>query len=285
MSRRLRRDGARRAGAVLLGCALAACGGDEQRDSAATGGATAPALAPPVWDEPASGTPPISLSVNDAAELELHRGWPLILRASVLHPAAFEASDAPVEPFVVPGAAAALRVRVANAAGEAQSWPLHAAATLPDELRLEHDGSADAVWWLDGAETAALADGRYTLVAELGAATSPRASVTLSPEPVPLPPERARAKRLRGLALLLLRGESAAARAEVDALLREDPDDLAALELSGDLLAADGRTAEARDAYSRALHSIFESDPKPPEPPVTLLRKRQAVMQDVVVPE
>ena len=286
MSGRLRHGSARLVGGVLLGCALAACGGDEERDPGAAGRPDAPAAgAPPAWDEPASGAPLLSLSLNDAAALELHRGWPLIVRVSVLHPAAFEPSATPAEPVVIADAGAALRVRVTDQAGAEQTWPLHSAAPLPPELRLERDASADTFWWLDGAETAALSDGRYEVVAELGAATSPPAAVTLSPEPAPLPPERARQKRLRVLALLLLRGDGAAARAEVDALLREDPDDLAALEVSGDLFAAEGRAAEASDAYSRALHVFFERNPKPPEPPVSLLRKRQAVMQDAVVPE
>jgi tetratricopeptide (TPR) repeat protein len=238
-----------------------------------------------VWEQPASGAPLLSLSLNDATELELHRGWPLIVRASVLHPAAFAPGPEPAAPVAIADAGAALRVRVVNPAGEAQSWPLHAASPLPAELRLERDASADTAWWLDGAETAALPDGRYALVAELGAATSPPALLTLSPEPAPLPPERAREKRLRALELLLLRGDHAAARAEVDALLRADADDLAALEASGDLYAAEGRKPEAFEAYSRALHSFFERDPKPPEPPVALLRKRQAVMQDAFVAE
>jgi tetratricopeptide (TPR) repeat protein len=286
MSARLRRAPSWLAGGALLGCALAACGGDEKPDSGpAPGGGDAAPGAPPAWHEPASDEPLLSLSLNDAAELALHRGWPLIVRVSVLHPAAFEPGAAAAAPVRIAAAGAALRVRVANQAGEAQSWPLHPAAPLPAEQSLEPDASADAVFWLDGAETSALADGRYTLVAELGAATSPPAAVTLSPEPAPLPPERAREKRLRLLALLLLRGEQAAAQAEVDALLREDPDDLAALEVSGDLLAAQGRTAEARDAYSRALRAFFQRDPKPTEPPVALLRKRQAVLRDVMVPE
>jgi hypothetical protein len=273
------------AGSALLGCALAACGADEQQGSgpAADGGAAAPG-APPAWHEPASDAPLLSLSLNDATDLALHRGWPVIVRVSVLHPAAFEPGAAAPAPVRIADTAA-LRVRVANEAGQAQSWPLHPAAPLPAEQSLERDASADALFWLDGAETAALADGRYTLVAELGAATSPPAAVTLSPEPAPLPPERAREKRLRLLALLLLRGEQAAARAEVDALLREDPDDLAALEVSGDLLAAEDRTGEARDAYARALRVFFQREPRPTEPPVELLRKRQAVMQEVVVPE
>jgi tetratricopeptide (TPR) repeat protein len=273
------------AGGALLAGALAACGGDETADSGPATGGAAEQGAPPVWHEPASGEPLLSLSLNDATELALHRGWPLVVRVSVLHPAAFEPGAAAAEPVRIADAGAALRVRVANAAGEAQSWPLHPAAPLPAALDLELDTSADALFWLDGAETAALADGRYTLAAELGAATSPPAALALSPEPSPLSPERAREKRLRLLALLLLRGEPAAARAEVDALLSEDPDDLAALELSGDLLAAEGRPAEARDAYSRALHVFFQRDPKPTEPPAKLLRKRQALMQDVLVPE
>jgi hypothetical protein len=286
MSGRRRHGSVQLVGSALLGCAVAACGGDEKRDSGAAGGADGAAPGtPPAWEEPASGAPLLSISLNDAAALDLHRGWPLIVRVSLLHPAAFEPAAAPAEAVVIADAEAALRVRVTNQAGEAQSWPLHAAAPLAAELRLERDGSAETFWWLDGAETAALADGRYTLVAELGAAKSPAAAVTLSPEPTPLPPERARQKRLRIVALLLLRGESAAARAEVEALLREDPDDIVALEVSGDLFAAEGRAAEARGAYSRALQVFFARNPKPSEPPVALLRKRQAVMQDAVVPE
>jgi hypothetical protein len=277
------------AAGVLLGIGLAACGGDDERaePAAEPGAESGPAAAgpAPTWHEPATDAPRLSLSLNDATELELHRGWPLIVRASVLHPAAFEPGDARAEPIAIADAGAALRVRIASPAGEPQSWPLHVATPLPAELRLERDASADAVWWLDGAETAALADGRYTLVAELGAAASPPAAVTLTPEPTPLTRERAREKRLRVIALLLLRGDRAAARSEVDALLREEPDDLAALEVSGDLYAAEGRTTEALDAYSRALHVFFERNPKPPEPPVALLEKRQAVMEHVVVPE
>jgi hypothetical protein len=296
MSRRLRHALLRLAGGALLGFACAACGGGEGREAASTAGADAGAeAAAPVWEEPAGDAPRLSLSLNDAAELELHRGWPLIVRASLLHPAAFDAAASEPEPVRIAGAGATLRVRVASQAGEAQSWPLHEAAPLPDELALGRDDSADTLWWLDGAETAALADGRYTLVAALdttgagsgwrGVAESPPASLTLSPEPAPLAPELAHEKRRRTLALLLLRGEHAAARAEVDALLREQPDDLAALEASGDLHAAEGREREALDAYAQALHVFFARDPQPPEPPAELLRKRQAVLQGAVVPE
>jgi len=295
MSQQQRHAEAWRAGAALLVVALAACGGTDEREAGTAPGAEAAAAGPPpAWEEPASGAPVLSLSVNDAAALELPRGWPLIVRASLLHPAAFDPAAGPAEPLVLASAGAALRLRVAGERGEPQRWPLHAATPLPDELRLEPDGVADALWWLDGAETAALADGRYTLVAELdtahsaagwrGTATSPPVGLALSAEPASLPAGRAAEKRWLELALLLVRGEHDAARAAVDALLAERPDDLAALEASADLLAAGGRTQDAFSAYSRALDVFFERSPRPPEPPWRLLRKRQAVMPDAVVP-
>jgi len=296
MSRRRRHAATRRLRVALLAAALAACGGGDERGApeAPPGADAAEAGPPPAWDEPGSGSPLISLSANDAAELELPRGWPLVMRASLLHPAAFDPAAAPTEPIVLAGAGAALRLRVADETGAPQPWPLHAAAPPADELRLEPDGSVDAVWWLDGGETAALADGRYTLVAELdttraatgwqGTAASPPVPLAIAAEPAPLPPERAAEKRRLELTLLLLRGELDAARAAVDALLAERPDDVVALEASGDLAAASGRTQDAFAAYSRALDVFFERSPRPPEPPWALLRKRQAVMQDAVVP-
>jgi tetratricopeptide (TPR) repeat protein len=184
---------------------------------------------------------------------------------------------------------------VVNEAGEDQSWSLHPATSLPAELALAHDGFAEAAWWLAGDETAALPEGRYTLVAELdteratsgwqGRAVSPPVELALSAEPSPLAPELARAKRHLGLSLLLLRGEREAAETEVESLLREDPDDLSALEIRGDLLAEGGREDEALAAYGRALELFSELSPDSPEPPDTLLAKRHALLTRRLMPE
>jgi hypothetical protein len=274
----------RRASASLLAAALASCGGgdeDAERDAEAEAAAAGP---PPVWEAPAGAAPRLSLSLNDAADLELHRGWPLIVRAAVLHPAAFEAA-AEAAPLAI--ASAGLELRVADAAGAAQAWPLHRAEPAAAELTLAPGEGAEAAWWLDGSETAALAEGRYVLRLALAVpeAVSPPARLHVGAEPAPLSPERAREKRLLELALLRLRGDDAGARAAVDALLAEDPGDLAALEASGDLYAAAGQPRDALGAYSRALRLFFERMPRPEEPPAELLRKQGSVLEGAVVPE
>jgi hypothetical protein len=281
--------------AALAWTTVAACGGGEEAGPSAEP-APADASSSPAgvaWEE-ASSAPLVSLSANDASVLELHRGWPLVLRAAVLHKDAFEPASGESEPLALAGDAA-LRVRVVNEAGTEQSWPLHVATPLPAGLVLARDGSAEAAWWLAGDETAALAEGRYALVAELdttdaasgwqGRAESPAVTLALSVEPTPLPAELARAKRGLALSLLLLRDELGAAGVEVEALLRENPEDLAALEIHADLLAASGREQEALAAYGRALDVFSTRFPDAPEPPAALLAKRHALVTRLLVPE
>jgi hypothetical protein len=76
----------------------------------------------------------------------------------------------------------------------------------------------------------------------------------------------------------LLAKEPKQAAACIDQLLAMQPMSIYGLEAKGDLLAAAGRTSEAIRSYSRAITEFYERNPKPQEPPVSLLLKRDGLL-------
>lgn len=253
-----------------------------------------PELSPQLASLPA---PVVSLAVNGAAEAMLYQGWPLLADLSLLHPQAGLVTGL-VRPMIITVPAGAwsdtIHLETRDMRRQAQTWPLHFANNPTSTLALDAQTVGALYWWLAPEDTAHLAAGTYTLIAVLdshnpspagewqGTTASVPVSVRIEPEPQPLPAETESLKVRLSAGYEWLRGHPDAALAMLDALLAKQAQDIAALELKGDLLAGAGRFGEALPTYDAALAALYAASAEGEEPPEELLEKRHTVLEKLL---
>lgn len=243
----------------------------------------------------ASEGPRLSLAVNSGLGTELVAGWPILIEARLISPAAFVAGGPPLtiglkgRPWTE-----AVRVEITRGGGGVE-WPLQLATLADPRVTLDADRGGVATWFVTPEDSARIRPGEYDFVAVLdtsegalpgtwrGRTESVPATVSLRG---PEPPAEADAvlRRHAFLRYFLARGKRPEASEEVDALLRDDPDDVTALALKSDLLAEDGRVAAALDVVARAMDLIRSEDPNAAEPPIALVERQGALLDKLLVP-
>jgi hypothetical protein len=237
--------------------------------------------------------PVLSISANGGGEVELFQGWPLLAHAEILHPAAFDASI-PEAPLLVAAQQGpwsnALQIGALDDSGNVHTWPFHLAETPTSTLSLTVPEGAAVDWWISPEETTRLAAGSYQVIAYLdtrqvtnpgtwrGTVSSVPVAVRIAPEPASLSPEQLSLKYRLLAHYTLLRGDQAQALAHVETLLSRQPDDIAGLELKGDLLGVMGKVEEALQAYDQALRLYIQRYPDAHEPPHILLMKKRDIL-------
>jgi hypothetical protein len=248
------------------------------------------------WDDTVLA-PHLSISVNGGGEVEIFRGWPLLVHAEILHPAVFGA-NVPEAPLLIAVKQApwsnALRIEALSNTGDVQTWPFHLAETPTSTLALDPRNDARLDWWISPEESNRLSPGSYEVIAYLdtrqitttgtwrGSVSSVPATVQVAPEPVALSPEQLSLKYRLLAHYSLLRGDQAVAQSHVETLLSMQPDDFAGLELKGDLLILAGKTQEALLAYEQALSLYIQEYPDAEEPPETLLLKKSDALDKLL---
>jgi tetratricopeptide (TPR) repeat protein len=182
----------------------------------------------------------------------------------------------------------AVTLEVTDAEGQAQTWPLQVADAPEGAVTLDNEATSTAYWTLVPDQTVELAEGDYAVTATLDAASfesgwqgSARSRtaflhVSKAPESLSAEQESLLAQRLAAQAVLV--GDSEGAMAILDELLAEQPDSIGALEFKGNLLADEGRTEEAFQAYSQAIRAFYEQNENPDEPPAMLAHKQHEMM-------
>ena len=242
-----------------------------------------------------SPVPVLALSANNSRDAELFQGWPIMFEVSLMHPDYLRA-DVPAQPLII-GAdgspwSRAVTVEVMDAEGKAQSWPLQVAGAPDGAITLDNEATGTVYLWLDPAESARLKEGVYAVTASLdtaslpggwkGTAESIPAILTVSKAPTKLSPEQEsmRAQMLAGQAIV--RGDRAGAMSHLDKLLAAQPGNIGALEFKGDLLAEEGKTSEALDAYNKAIKTFYEQNEHPDEAPAVLAQKQHAMMDKLI---
>jgi hypothetical protein len=247
--------------------------------------------------EPTPGTtlpspvPVLTLSANRSLDVELFQGWPLLFEVSLMHPDCLW-SDEQVEPLEV-GAdgspwSGAITLAVVDAEGKAQTWPMRLAGTPEGGVMLDSESMSTVYFALGPEETAKLEEGAYAVTASLDTASQPSgwrgkaesipAILTVSEAPAELTAEQesVKAQMLAGQAVAL--GDRAEAMSLIDALLDAQPDNIGALEFKGDLLAEEGKTSEALDAYNMAIKAFYEQNESAEEAPSVLAQKQHEMM-------
>lgn len=244
----------------------------------------------PAGPGPAPGAPLLTLTA--AGSDRAVRGWPLLVTLRVAHPDAplATASAAPI--VLAPGLPSwcdSVRLDVTGPDGAGARWPLHRVTAGAPTVKLDARRAGFVAWYLTAEETATLAPGLYRLTATLevagakaggswkGNATSEALELNVEAEPTPLPPDRYEEKIFRLADYAMLRGEPEKALAAVEGLLARQSDNVGALMLKGDLLAAAGQLKAARAAYDAALAAFRAAASEGKEPPTELLRRRAAV--------
>lgn len=228
--------------------------------------------------QPQQPAPRLQISANGGREIELPRGWPLVVRGFVL-PAA--AGAGPVR--LAPAAMAwydAIRFDVSSSAGAQSGWDVKLPA-LPEEREITLTPNTYAVleWFLNSDATNDLMEGTYTLSATLeiksgegwtGRVRSVPVVIRVLAEPETLSPDQ-QAERARLLMqVALLNGRTEEAAAQIDALLRAQPASIFGLQAKARLLERRGLTPLALGYALRALAQFTEKYPDAQEPPAGL---------------
>ncbi|MCL5744275.1 MAG: hypothetical protein M1541_10180 [Acidobacteria bacterium] len=228
--------------------------------------------------------PNLQISVNGGREVEVVKGWPLVVRGIIAHSDRRRATDStPPLRLAPPGTTwtEKIAIRVFSASGEEVQWDLKLARVPADPgLVLPARSYATVEWLLSEEATAKLAEGDYRLAAFLeieggsgwnGKVRSVPVSIGVIPEPeVPVPEQIWERARLRAEAAVL-DGNIEDGVARMDELLKVQPDNVEALQMQATLLERGGNLVAALLSAMQAKIEFFKQCPAPEEPPEALL--------------
>lgn len=247
--------------ALILGVGAAAC--RKSTESPVPSVSTSPVRE---TKEPARAgpSPLVSLSANGQVDVVLYQGWPLLLRASILHPNALEKG---AEPIPVPLGDARIQA-------DRSAWVFQPASPSAGTLTLDADTEGVLAWSVAPEVTAALPEGTYRVTVSLGPGADSQSTVRVVRAPAVLSASEESVRSLLFASYHLLCGEEKEALKCVEERLARSPTDVDALAFQGDLLESAGRREEALQAYDRAVRAFYEQHPDAKEPPVRLLRRR-----------
>lgn len=238
----------------------------------------------------------VSASVNQSTEVEVPRGWPLLLEIALLHPSMFDSNAVPVLICSTNGSwSNALQIRALNTQGQIQNWPLHPAPMTNETLILTDAVGGRLLWWLSPQETAQLAPGQYELRVTLqttnitkpsawkGVVESVPVLITITNEPPVLTEADVEEKHRLLARYALLQGGEQQARQEIAALLAAYPTNIGGLTLSMYLKKRAGLFAEALQTTELALAQVDAQNPLAQEPPLELLHNLSE-LQNILAP-
>ncbi len=229
--------------------------------------------------------PEVAVSIDDAREAVVYRGWPAVFAAQILPPGLFD-SPPGADSFTLAAPAGvwsrALSLAVTGEGdGLPRSWPLEHREAADAVLALDSRTAGLAFWILSPEATAGLETGSFDAGAILdttasasgwkGRVESEPASLVVEDEPSPPSIELQVERHLAFARWRFMTGNRAAAFAEIDGALAKAPSHLGALGLRAVLLDIDGRKEEALAAYEEAVARHLEARPGAQEPPVSLL--------------
>jgi hypothetical protein len=211
--------------------------------------------------------PGVWLSINGQAEPTIPQGDPILIQATVLggrdKPISFTASD--------------LTLTLTAEGGADAKWPLKRAvvastqpATAPVVTLMASDTAGASVSWVLPDSTA-IPPGQYRVIPSLNGATPNEATITITP-PAATQTAAQQTQRffLTARASLLL-GDPASALKQAESCLATSPNDVPALHIKGDALAAQGKRLEAAITYRKAITNFDLQNPTAKEPPELLL--------------
>jgi hypothetical protein len=187
----------------------------------------------------------------------------------------------------------AVHLLVTDEQGVLQPWNFELAHAPAGAQILGSGNVADLAWRLAPEETAGVPAGLYRIVAyldsmavgapfdDLNTISSGSVVLTLSAPTAPQSDQRRAERRLLFADYYILGDDDAAALAEVDALLAEQPMHVRGLAYRAQLLRLDGRLLESLDSYAEALNAFIEANPDAEEPPFTLMSEYYELLAEI----
>jgi uncharacterized protein (TIGR03437 family) len=234
--------------------------------------------------------PEMVLDVNAQSDAVVAGGWPLLIRAVLI-----SADGNPVSVALKSGAwTQALHLTVTDQKGASQTWPVQLVQPPTATLALSSVNTAEAVWLVAPADTAAIAPGVYNFSVTLdttstaaagawsGTAAGTGAGVTLQTEPASLSAEDEASKYLAFAAYSRLKGDTQGIGSALDTLIAHQPSMLEASKEKADLLASNGDYAGALSLYQLTLSNFLSANPNAKEPLTLLTRPIDAMVAKVV---
>lgn len=232
----------------------------------------------------AQPAPQLTLGANGSRNLELMKGWPLVVRLVVMHSQRLSREPGvPLLRVAPPGLtwADAIRLQVSRAdGGDTRPWDLTLPAAPDDPvLLLPNRSTVGVLWRMSPEATAALETGTYRLAASLevkdsdgwnGVVQSGFATIRVVDQPDPLTPEdESRKQRLRAQ-YALAGGDMDEAERALDELLKTQPDNVPCLRAKAEVLEQKGDIVSAYLSVARAIKAVRERNPAPSEQPEDL---------------
>ena len=218
----------------------------------------------------AADSPFVGASVNGTTETELAPGWPLMVRATFVHPQFPDASAAPISI-----ATNAIRIEVRTSGGVVVNWPLEMLAS-DAAVVIEGTKTATLRWTLAPEAAAALDRGNYSAVVRIDGVDTDSAPVRI--RLVSRTDQDDFRLLLLNAAYAWWRGETDRALDATSSLLSQDADNIGVLELRGDIQASAGNNYAAYQDYERAVTLTMQDANAAKELPQILITKRNAAL-------
>jgi Dockerin type I domain len=240
-------------------------------------------------------SPEVSVSVNDAGEVTVFQGSPMILQGAFYLPDA-ASQGSTVSPLLIAAQQGSwanfVHVLVTDSAGNPQVWPTQLVVLPTGSLSLGTNDLAILAWTLPPSFTQGLAPGTYSVFVSIdttgaqsgwvGTVKSASALVQISAPPSSVSPDQ-QEEQFRLLAIYdRFLGNMTQAIADLDQLLGMQLNSIGGLMTKADFLAGSGETQQALDLYNQAVDAFYVQTPNPTEPPKHLLGPQHTLMMQVL---
>ncbi len=236
--------------------------------------------------------PPIivAASINESGSPEIYNGWPLLVYVTIMNENAFD-ENVPVN--LSPDWKNSLHFIVKDSAGNIVSWPFHLVTTADENIILDSLNYIQIGYWLEVQDINQIPAGYYELTAVLdstaylslgnnfSSAESASIKIKISSEPGSLTNDERTEKDLLLTKLNILKKDYSTALEYLSGILGYNPNNINSLYLIGMLFEIEGDYGGALYAYSKAIDIFYNNNPDPIEPPVELLRTRNALFYKI----
>lgn len=253
-------------------------------------------LAFPVVLAAQQATPELSLTANNAQEVSLYPGWPLIVHVTIMNSSRF-AKNGTVTPLTIaPNGASwitAIQFTAVDATGQPHQWPLKLRGTPADaSLTLAPTSYVRATWQMSGSDVSALPPGTYQLTASLqvsnsngwnGMVQSGVVAAQVGPEPA-LGPNQVSDKALLVAEYDANAGDLDSALTTIQQLLQSQPTNSLAMSAAADLLELQGYIGLAFFQANNALIAYSQASPPSGPLPSGLASLFQALFTQMTTP-
>jgi hypothetical protein len=239
--------------------------------------------------------PELSLTANGAQEINLYRGWPLIVNATIMNSLRFKSGVA--TPLVIaPNGGpwtGAIQFTAVDASGQPHQWPLNLIGTPADPaLTLAPTSYVRFTVQIAPSDVSSLAPGTYQLIATLqvsnsnawnGIMQSRPVTIQVGPEPT-LTAEQQTDKALLLATYQVNAGDLDGAFTTVQQLLQAQPNDPVVMSAWARVTELEGAPELALVRANSALAAYYQSTTDLSEAPSSLLSMYQRLVGVVTTP-